>query len=441
MMDLLPKLVADSAKQAAAFDQNFNKWFMDLDSFDAGYTDGTAVWADPAFDARDWTPIQTPGYWEDQGFPNLDGFAWYRKEVELPASWANKPLRLHLTGINDMDRAWFNGKIVGQFEGTSGFTTPRDYPVTANLVRAGRNVIAVRVYDIGNNGGFVGAASDMHLDRDGGAPTDAIAIAGEWKFKAGMDLAAVPSKPVPPVYVEGNQRIPGVLYNAMIAPLVPYGLRGVIWYQGEGNVGRARQYQTLFPALINDWRTAFRQGDLPFLFAQLASFKARTEDANAPSPLAELRDAQTRASFGPNMGMAVTIDIGDAENVHSRNKQDVGKRLALLALKQAYGKEIAANGPLMKSLHVEGDTVRVRFDNTDGGLRTSDGAAPRGFAIAGEDNVFHWANARLDGDEVVLTSELVPNPHHARYAWADNPDCNLYNGGGLPGVPFQAKLK
>jgi sialate O-acetylesterase len=253
-----------------------------------------------------------------------------------------------------------------------------------------------------------------------------------------MDLATVPAKPVPPVYVEGNQRIPTVLYNAMIAPLVPYGMRGVIWYQGEGNVGRARQYQTLFPALISDWRSTFRQGDLPFLFVQLASMNPQTTDANLASPLAELRDAQTGASRAPNTGMALTIDIGDAENVHPRNKQDVGKRLALLALKQVYGKDVTANGPAVVSATAEGNTVTVAFDYAEG-LRTSDGAAPRSFAIAGEDNVFHWATARIEQRAVVLTCDAVPSPRHVRYAWADNPDCNLTNAAGLPAVPFMVE--
>ncbi len=438
VMNLLPKLIADSAKQKANYDQNYNKWFMDLDSFDLGYAEGKAIWAAPDFDATTWKTIKTPGIWEEQGFPTLDGFAWYRKEIEIPAAWAGKSLRLKLTALNDADRTWFNGEVIGQMEGSG---TPRDYAVPAHLVRAGRNVVVVRVYDMGNVGGFIGAPQDMHLDLVEGAPTDSIPLAGEWKFEAGMDINQAPQKPVPPVYVEGNQRIPTVLYNAMIAPLVPYGLRGVIWYQGEGNVGRARQYQTLFPAMINDWRTAFRQGDLPFYFVQLAPFRARTEDANAPSPIAELRDAQTRAARGPNTGMALTIDIGDADNVHPRNKQDVGKRLALLALKQVYEKDVVASGPVFSAFEVKGGEVRIRFDNCAGGLRTSDGTAPRGFAIAGADNVFHWADARIENDVVALTCKDVAEAYRVRYAWAENPDSNLCNGAGLPGAPFSIDLK
>lgn len=438
VMNLLPKLIADSAKQKASFDQNYNKWYMDLDSFDLGYADGKAIWADPNFDTNTWKTIKTPGIWEEKGFPTLDGFAWYRHDIEVPAAWAGKALRLNLTAINDADRTWFNGEVVGQAEGSG---TPRAYAVPAHLVRAGHNVIAVRVYDMGNVGGFIGAPQDMHLDLVDGALTDSIPLAGEWKFQAGMDIGKAPEKPVPPVYVEGNQRIPTVLYNAMIAPLVPYALRGVIWYQGESNVGRARQYQTLFPAMINDWRTAFRQGDLPFYFVQLAPFRARTDDANVASPIAELRDAQTRAARGPNTGMALTIDIGDAENVHPRNKQDVGKRLALLALKQTYGKDVVASGPIFAGFEVTGDRVRIRFDHCDGGLRTADGTAPRGFAIAGADNIFRWADAQIEKDIVVLTCKDVAEPYRVRYAWAENPNCNLYNGAGLPCAPFSIDLK
>ena len=441
VMDLLPKLIANSAKQAADYKTNYNKWFVDLDSFDLGYTDGKPVWAGPDFDTNGWVSMPTPGYWEDHGYPNLDGFAWYRKDVEVPAAWAGKPLRLHLTGINDMDRTWFNGTMVGQFEGTAGFSNPRDYPVPANLVHAGRNTIAVRAYDMGNNGGFMGAVSDMHLDLDGGTPTDTVPIAGEWKFKPGMDVATAPQKPVPPVYVEGNQRIPCVLYNAMIAPLAPYGLRGVIWYQGEGNVGRARQYQTLFPALINDWRTVFRQGDLPFYFVQIASFRERAPDANAPSDMAELREAQALTTTAPNTGMAVTIDIGDANNIHPRNKQDVGKRLGLLALKNVYGKNVVADGPGPTNVSASGTSVHIAFDHVDGGLRTSDGAPPRGFAVAGDDRVFHWADTHIENDAIVLSCPDVSTPRAVRYAWADNPDCNLCNGAGLPAPPFRADIK
>lgn len=438
VMDLLPKLVAASAAGANEFEQNAGRWIVDLDSLDLGHDKGKALWADPEFDASDWKTLTAPGVWEDQGIPNLDGFAWYRKEIELPKTWERKPLRLHLGPVNDSDRTWFNGEVIGQGEGTAN---RREYAVPANLVRAGRNVIAVRVYDMGNVGGFVGAAGDMHLDTDGAPPGASISIAGDWKFKPGMDLAKAPSKPIPPIYVESNHRLPGVLYNAMIAPLVPYGLRGVIWYQGEGNVGRARQYQSLFPAMINGWRSAFRQGDLPFYFVQLASFRARTSDPNAPAPIAELRDAQTRASHAPNTGMAVTVDIGDAENIHPRNKQDVGKRLALLALKHVYGKGVVADGPTSETIAASGNEVTVRFAHTDGGLQTSDGAAPRGFAVAGEDMVYHWATAQITGSEVRLRCDSVAEPRHVRYAWANNPDCNLANGAGLPAVPFQRSIR
>ncbi|NUM55005.1 MAG: 9-O-acetylesterase [Candidatus Hydrogenedentes bacterium] len=438
VIDLMPKLIAASAASGQEFEQKSGQWFADLDSLDLGYADGKAIWADPEFDARDWSTLTTPGVWEDQGFPNLDGFAWYRKEIELPESWAKHPLRLHLTGLNDSDRTWFNGEVIGQGEGAGN---RHEYAVPAHLVRAGRNVIAVRVYDMGNVGGFVGAATDLHLDLEGAPASDSVSLAGDWRFKPGMDLATAPAKPVPPVYVETNHRLPSVLFNGMIAPLVPYGLRGVLWYQGESNASRARQYRTLFPALINDWRAAFRQGDLPFLFVQLASYGAQTSDANAQSPFAELRDAQAHASHAPNTGMAVTIDIGDAENIHPRNKQDVGKRLALLALKQVYAQNVAANGPSIRDASVTGSVVHVRFDHTDGGLSTSDGAPPRGFAVAGIDNIFHWADARIENNLVVLTCAHVAEPRYVRYAWADNPDCNLRNAAGLPCAPFQIEVK
>ncbi|HRK33246.1 MAG TPA: sialate O-acetylesterase [Candidatus Hydrogenedentes bacterium] len=439
IMDMLPRLIADSAERATEYKVEYDKWFIQLDSFDEGYTDGKPLWADAAFDAREWKTVNVPGYWEDQGFHTLDGFGWYRKEIDLPASWAGKPVQLHLGGANDMHRAWFNGEQVGQFEETSGgFTLPRKYEVPAHLVKAGRNVIAVRVYDLGNMGGFVGATTDYHLDLDGGAPTDTIYLSGAWIFKPGMEVGKTPAKPVPPVYVAGNQRIPTVLYNAMISPLIPFGIRGVIWYQGESNTGRAKQYETLFPSLIHDWRARFAQGDIPFLFVQLAAVTPETDDPNAPSATAELREAQARALSGPNTGMAVAIDIGDPISAHPRNKQDVGKRLALLALDIAYGKEVEARGPMFASLEIMGSEARARFTHAEG-LTTRDGKPVRGFAIAGADAVFHWAEARIEGDTIVLSNKSVPQPVHIRYAWANNPGgANLVNSAGLPAAPFRA---
>ena len=229
---------------------------------------------------------------------------------------------------------------------------------------------------------------------------------------------------------------PSALFHGMIAPLTRYGIRGVIWYQGESNADRAWQYRRLFPAMIRSWREAFRQGDIPFLFVQLANFKARAEQPGE-SEWAELREAQTRALSLPRTGMAVTIDIGEADDIHPRNKQEVGRRLALAAMPAAYGKEVASSGPRYRAMEIDGSRVRVFFRAVADGLRTSDGEEPRGFALAGADRVFHWASAVVEGRSVVVESPEVQEPVAVRYAWADNPDANLANAAGLPAAPFR----
>ncbi len=236
------------------------------------------------------------------------------------------------------------------------------------------------------------------------------------------------SKPVP--------KKPAVLYNGMIHPLIPYGIAGAIWYQGEANAGRAYQYRTLFPAMIRDWRKNWGQGDFPFLFVQLANYQASKPEPGESS-WAELREAQLMTLSLPKTGMAVTIDIGEADNIHPKNKQDVGRRLMLAALAVAHGKKVAFSGPVMESSSVAGDSVRIRFKHAEGGLVAKGGETLKGFAVAGEDRKFVWAEARIDGDSVVVRSDKVTKPVAVRYAWADNPECNLCNKAGLPASPFR----
>jgi len=242
-----------------------------------------------------------------------------------------------------------------------------------------------------------------------------------------------PEAPVKLIWVP---TVPTWVYNGMIAPLVPYAIRGVIWYQGESNAGRAYQYRKLFPALIKDWRRVWGQSDFPFLFVQIANYM-KTDSQPQESAWAELREAQLMTLTIPNTAMAVTIDIGDSENIHPQNKQEVGRRLALGALKVAYNKGIVHSGPLYDSMTVRDGKIRLRFTETGSGLVVKNGKSISGFAIAGEDKIFVWARAAIEGDEVVVWSDEVPEPVAARYAWANNPDCNLYNREGLPASPFR----
>jgi sialate O-acetylesterase len=234
----------------------------------------------------------------------------------------------------------------------------------------------------------------------------------------------------------GHHHSPAGLYNAMIAPLIPYGIQGAIWYQGESNAGRAYQYRKLFPAMIKNWRNDWGQGDFPFLFVQLANFKA-VNPQPSESDWAELREAQLMTLALADTGMAVIIDIGEADDIHPKNKQDVGKRLALWALAGSYRKKLVYSGPIYKSMKVERDKIVLQFDHVGSGLVAGRGGALKGFAVAGADRKFVWADARMDSNGIVVSSDEVSEPAAVRYAWADNPVCNLYNWEGLPASPFR----
>jgi sialate O-acetylesterase len=379
----------------------------------------------PTADA-DWPKMKLPVLWEKAGLEDFDGVVWFRKSVDIPATWVGADLTLRLAAIDDIDDTWMNGVRIG---GIANWTAKRIYSVPAAAVHAGANLIAVRVIDTGGGGGIWGQPEEMCLENAAG---EKISLAGEWRYKPGITLAEIPPQPVSP---EDKNR-PMVLNNAMIEPLIPFAIRGVIWYQGENNVGRAYQYRDLFKTLIQDWRQRWGEGDFPFLFVQLANFMAR---APQPSehPWAELREAQLMALELPNTGMAVAIDIGDAEDIHPKNKQEVGRRLALNALKLVYGKDVVYSGPIYKSMTAEGNKIRIAFDHTGGGLVAKDKGKLLGFAIAGADKKWVWADAVISGDKVIVSSDYVPQPVAVRYAWAANPLCNLYNKEGLPASPFR----
>jgi sialate O-acetylesterase len=222
----------------------------------------------------------------------------------------------------------------------------------------------------------------------------------------------------------------------MIAPLRHFAVRGVIWYQGESNAGRAWEYRTLFPTMIQSWRETWGQPVMPFLFVQLANYQARLDEPGE-SDWAELREAQLLTLKLPHTGMAVSIDIGNADDIHPRNKEEVGRRLYLAALAQVYGRDLEHSGPLYTGIEIEGDRIRVRFDHAEG-LMLRGGAPLVGFAIAGADRTFRWAEAEVDGDSVVVHHPEVKEPVAVRYAWADNPACNLQDGAGLPASPFRS---
>lgn len=435
VIDEMPARIAESRRLLPEYERQLAEWGSYLETQDAGQKKGAPVWAEPEQDDSSWDTMQVPDYWENGGYPDFDGVMWFRKEIDLTLDWVGRPLELGVCTVNDMDRTYFNGVEVGRFEKTAGWTAPRLYEVPSDLVKPGRNVIVVRVYDVGNKGGICGASDDLWL-RTKDEPYSALSLAGTWRLAPGLDLRSLPAKPAPPPFLEGNHRAPAALWNGMVAPLIPFGIKGVIWYQGESNASRPEEYADLFATLIRDWRAQWGQGDFPFLFVQLASIGPINSEPS-DDKMSRLREAQFKTLALPNTAMAVTIDIGDPILGHPRNKQDVGIRLAYAARQVAYGEKIVGWGPLYQSHSLEGGTIRVRFGSTGEGLKTRDGAPLVGFAVAGEDRMFSWAEAQIDGETVSAGSPKVPHPVAIRYAWSTNPPANLTNAEGFPASPFR----
>jgi len=390
---------------------------------DPGSTGGLG-WADPAQDISAWKTMSLPQFFQDAGDPelaNINGVVWFRRTFDLPAGAAGKDAILHLLA-DDNDTTWINGTQVGA---TEGYNTPRAYKIAAGLLKPTGNVIAVRVLDTGGKGGIYGAPAGLNLEFPGGA----LSLTGPWSYKLGTALPA--NDPVPALQ-SGNPNVVTVLYNGMIAPLIPFGVKGALWYQGETNAGRGKQYQTLLPTLIKDWRSRFGVGPFPFLIVQLAGWQPGGD------AYAELREAQfLTAQTVPNTGIATAIDIGNQTDIHPKDKQDVGARLALVAEARVYGQNVEYSGPVFKSMTIKGGAARISFDHVSGGLMIKNGPTAAGFTVAGADGNFVPADARIDGDSVVVSASQVSSPVAVRYAWGGFPECTLYNKAGLPAFPFR----
>lgn len=423
-MEMLDKLDKDELKKA--MEEKVKEIKNSIPYEQDGLQNGVAVWAAPDFDDSGWETMELPGLWENKYLPSVDGFVWFRKTINLSEEEANNNATLNLSKIDDSDIAWVNGNKVGETE--NQYNRERSYTVPAEVLKEGENVITVRVEDTGGGGGLWGSADNMSLSGN----NVHLSLAGDWKYQVSPKNLTLGSSKI------GPNDYPTLLYNGMIHPIENYTVQGATWYQGESNASRAYQYRTLFPLLINDWRNQFNNPDLTFLFVQLANFM-EVKDQPEESTWAELREAQTMALELPKTGMAVIIDIGEADDIHPRNKQDVGQRLALGARHVEYGEDIVYSGPMYKSMDVEGDKVFISFDNTGTGLVANNKFGYlMGFQIAGEDKNWHWAKAFIDDNQVVVYSEEVDNPVAVRYGWADNPDeANLYNKEGLPASPFR----
>lgn len=403
-----------------------------------------ARWATTNLSDASWLDMELPQPWQNAGY-NINGQLYFRKTVTIPEHWVGKPLTLSLGPIKMFDQTLINGVNVGTGD-NGGF---RKYSVPASAVSTTRLLMGIRTANGEGFGGFLGKPEEMSLSLTEAPAEPPVSLAGTWRFTT----------------LEGNSWIPTCLFNGMIHPIIPFAVKGVIWYQGESNAGwfftpnrpeqwplspfygidRGRQYRALFPALIRDWRRQWGRGDFPFLFVQLPN---QTQASNIPAPgdrneWSDVREAQTMALSLPNTGMAVTFDLNHEGALHPTNKAEFSQRLEALALAKVYGKPVACDSPLYKSMKIEDGRIRLQFTNAAGGLVAKDGTAVVGspsqrcFTIAGEDRQWRWADAAIENESVVVSAPEVPHPVAVRYGWPPLGLCTLFNKAGLPASPFR----
>jgi sialate O-acetylesterase len=402
--------------------KSINDWHRQNRTDDQGYQNNTAVWAQTDLNDSDWNTVSMPALLDKIGEKNIFGAIWFRKDINLSLPINDKVI-IKLSIAADEAEVFINGIKAGGF--TNGKII-REYPIPATLFKEGNNIITVR---LGNWNGGAGFADKLPFELDLG--TQNIALAGNWKYKVGRKTTQL-------LTIYKPQGLATSIYNAMVAPLLPYAITGTIWYQGENNEEKAYQYQTLFPALIANWRFERDQGDFPFIFEQLVNFRDAKSQPDE-SIWAELREAQLLTlKKARNTAMAVGIELGEADNIHPVDKGGVGYRLSLAARKEAYGEtKLNASGPIYRSMRILGDKIEVDFTKRNDTLIAKNGAL-KYFAIAGNDRVFQWAKAIIKGGKIQVWNDDIQNPVAVRYAWADNPvGCNLYNAAGLPASPFR----
>jgi sialate O-acetylesterase len=404
-------------KSTESTEQALSKaWYTELDQSDIGFNQH---WENFDLNDSDWKTMNIPGSWEDKE-GSFEGSVWFRKEINLTKNQAGKAAFLNLGRIKDADVTYINGTKVGN---VTYEYPPRWYNIPAGILKEGKNVIAVRITNGSGKGQFI-ADKPYYLDIDG----NKIDLKTEWKYKIGAKMEKM---------APGQTFIrwkPTGLYNAMIHPLINYNIKGAIWYQGESNTGKPKEYGDLLTTMILDWRNKWNQKDLPFFTVQLANFM---EPKNQPveSNWAELRDQQRQVSLKvPNTGLAVIIDLGEWNDIHPLDKKTVGDRLALQALKVAYRKNITADGPVYQSMKVEGNKIMLSFrpgtDDFEPVLEL------KGFAVKSKNGKYEWAKAKVEGNKIIVWNDDVKEPFAVRYDWADNPDGNLKNKTGLPASPF-----
>ena len=447
--DQLARLAKETGNPAEDYFQEVKKWVatVDPDSERKHYA------TDPNLDASDWRSLEVPKPWAEAGLADFDGLVWFRTAVDLPAAWAGKPLALALGQIHDTDITWFNGTLVGCNQMKGSF---RNYQIDAALVKPGKNVLTVAILNTNGPGGFVGDPRNMVIRQ--ADDQKSVPINGNWQAKPGPALKDI-SRAFPRPKL-GYYKTITAMDNGMIAPLTPFAIKGAVWYQGEASWPFWLQYRRLLPALIADWRDRFQVGAFPFLIVSLSTQSGKQTKPTEPG-YAELREAQWRtARTVANTGLAMTADIGDEpkSDIHPKNKQEVGRRLALVARRLVYGeKDLLDSGPEFTEMMLERKNAdpdpaapktdppfgkefktRLYFKHLGSGLVFKPGnAKPSGFAVAGEDKQFVWADAEIEGNTVVVSAPDVPVPRYVRYGWSYNPIITLFNKEGLPAIPFR----
>ena len=417
--------IAELAKLSASGAPEYGNYVMHwYDEYDVGLKGN---WSASDSDDSNWKTVEIPGGFAELGVPDTPAVAWFRREITLPDPIPAGRAQLFLGSVERMDTAFINGTWVGA---SAWVENPRVYFIPDGVLKPGKNVVAIRVLKTRPQGGFLGKPEELRLVL---GDKNSIPLAGAWKGKLSVDARPPHSLPIG---YENWPVMPSVLYQGMLAPIAPLSITGALWYQGEQNSDRGFQYRKILPAMIADWRRLFGQGDFPFYIVSLPAFKHRSETPTDDA-WAETRESQALAAASvPNSCLAVTIDTGDPDNIHPKDKRPVGERLALCALAKHYRKKVVYSGPTLSKIERRSGSIKLHFAHTDGGLVVK-GPKLEEFAIAGEDHIWHWADARVEGTTVVVSSPAVPNPQQVRYAWQSNPAATLFNGAGLPAAPFR----
>ena len=407
-----------------------SQWDAANEKKDPGNQGFDRGWGKREFDDSTWSEVALPSPWEQFEGRDVDGAVWYRHHFILPPEWKGKGLRLELGFVGTDDSSYVNGLKVG---GTMGRYKSRAYFVGPGVLREGDNVVAIRVWNRSGEGGLLGP--DIKLTSvDGGTSLD---LNTTWKTKNELVIEPPTSeaerRPVRPMG-PGDRNAPSGAFHGMIAPLIPYGIKGILWYQGEANVGAAEQYRELFPTMVNDWRARWKDPLLPFFYVQLPGYGKTAEPAKAE--WAELREAQESALSLKMTGMAPSIDLGDAETIHPIRKREVGRRLAGFALSRVYRKGTPSFCPTVISAKREAGRLRIVFQDVYGSLKTRDGAEIEGLEALDAGGVWVAARATILRNQLIVEGDVKG----VRYLWGDNPAGNLVNSVGLPAAPFRVLL-